>query len=203
MELTWLGHACFCLEAEGYRIVTDPYTEVEGYPELRTAAHQVVCSHGHHDHGAVGQVELLPPRPCPFAIREVESFHDEAVGALRGGNTIRVFTAGGISVAHLGDLGHMLTEAQLAGIGPVDGVLVPVGGIYTLDAAGAKRVCEALGCRFIVPMHYHHPPYGLPEVAGAEPFLALWPEAAVHRLEGPAFEAGPETAGVIVPVFRG
>ena len=128
MELTWLGHACFCLEAEGYRIVTDSYTEVEGYPELRMAAHQVVCSHGHHDHGAVGQVELLPPRPCPFAIREVESFHDEAGGALRGGNTIRVFTAGGISVAHLGGLGHMLTEAQLAGIGPVDGVLVPVGG---------------------------------------------------------------------------
>ena len=82
-------------------------------------------------------------------------------------------------------------------------MLVPVGGAVYPGCRRGQRVCEALRCRFIVPMHYHHPPYGLPEVAGAEPFLALWPEAAVHRLEGPAFEAGPETAGVIVPVFRG
>ena len=202
MKLTWLGHACFLLEQDGYRIVTDPYTGVEGYPDLRVRAHEVFCSHHHFDHDAVDRVELLPGRESPFAVREVATCHDDRGGALRGPNTIRIFTAGGVSVAHLGDLGHQLTAEQLAAIGPVDAVLVPVGGVYTVDAHGAKRVCDDIGARCAVPMHYHHAPYGLPNVAGVEDFLALWPARKVHRLDGPSFEVGPETDGVLVPEFQ-
>ena len=161
MKLTWLGHACFLLEADGYRIVTDPYTGVPGYPSLSVSAHAVFCSHGHFDHNAVDRVTLLPHRDSPFTVREIASFHDDRGGTLRGGNTIRVFTADGISVAHLGDLGHPLSAEQLAAIGPVDAALVPVGGVYTLDAAGAKSVCDALKPRCVLPMHYRHAPYGL------------------------------------------
>ena len=203
MKLTWLGHACFLLEQDGYRIVTDPYTGVAGYPPLQTEAHEVLCSHHHFDHDAVDCVTLLKEGNSPFTIREVPSFHDDQGGSLRGTNTIRVFTAGDVSVVHLGDLGHQLTEEQLAAIGKVDGVLVPVGGYYTVDAAGAKAVCDALKPRFVVPMHYHHLPYGLTIVAGVEDFLALWPAEAVQRLSGPSFEATADTAGVIVPTFLG
>ncbi len=202
MKLTWLGHACFLLEQDGYKIVTDPYTGVEGYPPLRTSAHEVVCSHHHFDHDAVDCVELLPGMESPFAIREVGTCHDDQGGALRGANTIRVFTAGGVSVAHLGDLGHQLTAEQLAAIGPVDAVLVPVGGVYTVDAQGAKQVCDAIGAKCVVPMHYRHDPYGLPNVAGVEDFLALWPSLAVRRLEGPSLELGPLSSGVLVPKFN-
>ena len=52
MKLTWLGHACFLLEEQGYRIVLDPYEGVAGYPPLHTAAHAVFCSHHHFDHDA-------------------------------------------------------------------------------------------------------------------------------------------------------
>lgn len=201
MKLTWLGHACFLLEQDGYRIVTDPYTGVEGYPVLRVSAHAVVCSHHHFDHDAVDCVELLPQADSPFAIRQVETCHDDQGGALRGGNTVRIFTAGGVSVAHLGDLGHQLTAEQLAAIGPVDAVLVPVGGVYTVDAQGAKAVCNAIGARCVVPMHYHHAPYGLPNVAGVEEFLGLWPAEAVHRLGGASFDLTPETTGILVPKF--
>ena len=201
MKLTWLGHACFLLEQDGYRIVTDPYTGVAGYPPLQTEAHEVLCSHHHFDHDAVDCVKLLPEKDSPFTIREVATCHDEEGGALRGPNTIRVFTAGGVTVAHLGDLGHQLTAEQLAAIGKVDGVLVPVGGVYTVDAQGAKAVCEAVAPRFVVPMHYRHAPYGLPNVAGAEDFLRLWPEEQVHRLAGPSVEVTAETAGVLVPRF--
>ena len=156
MKLTWLGHACFLLEEDGYRIVLDPYTGVAGYPPLHIQAHAVFCSHGHFDHHATDCVELLPERESPFTVREVETFHDDRGGALRGTNTVRVFTAGGLSAVHLGDLGHQLTVEQAAAIGPVDAVLVPVGGVYTVDAAGAKAVCAALHPRCVVPMHYHH-----------------------------------------------
>ena len=201
MELTWLGHACFLLEADGYRIVTDPYTGVAGYPPLAVQAHAVYCSHDPFDHNAVSYVELLPARESPFTVSEIPSFHDDRRGALRGTNTIRVFSAGGVSVAHLGDLGHALSAAQLAAIGPVDAALVPVGGVYTLDAAGAKAVCDALRPRCVVPMHDHHAPYGLPNVAGVEDFLALWPAEEVYHLTGPDFDVAAFREGIIVPQF--
>ena len=202
MKLTWLGHSCFLLEQDGYRIVTDPYTGVEGYPPLSVSAHAVCCSHHHFDHDAVDAVTVLPPVKSPFTVREVETCHDEQGGALRGSNTVRVFTAGGVSVAHLGDLGHQLSAEQLDAIGSVDAVLVPVGGVYTVDAAGAKAVCDALHPRCVIPMHYHHAPYGLPNVAGVEDFLRLWPVGTIHRLSGPSFEVTAETMGVLVPAFQ-
>ena len=82
MKLTWLGHACFLLEEDGYRIVLDPYTGVAGYPPLHIQAHAVFCSHGHFDHHATDCVELLPERESPFTVREVETFHDDRGGAL-------------------------------------------------------------------------------------------------------------------------
>ena len=201
MKLTWMGHACFTLEQDGYTVITDPYTGVEGYPPLAVSAHAVFCSHHHFDHDAVDCVTLLKEGNSPFIIREVPSFHDDQSGSLRGTNTIRVFTAGDVSVVHLGDLGHQLTEEQLAAIGKVDGVLVPVGGVYTVDAQGAKQVCQAIGPKWVVPMHYRHAPYGLPNVAGVEDNLALWPAEQVRRLTGPSFEVTAETAGVLVPAF--
>ena len=201
MKLTWLGHACFTLEQAGYVILLDPYTGVEGYPPLRAAAHAVFCSHQHFDHNAVDLVETLPPRESPFSVREISVFHDDQGGTLRGENTIRVFTAGGLSAAHLGDLGHQLSPEQLAAIGPLDLAMVPVGGTYTVDARGAKAVCEALKPRCVVPMHYRHAPYGLPNVGGVEEFLELWPKERVRRMTGPGLELEAGCSGVLVPRF--
>ncbi len=202
MKLTWLGHACFLLKQDGYTILLDPYTGVEGYPPLEAAAHQVFCSHQHFDHSAADLVKMLPAGDgSPFTVREIAAFHDDRGGALRGENTIRVFSAGGVSVAHLGDLGHQLSLEQVQAVGPVDLVMIPVGGTYTVDAAGAKQVCEALSPKWIVPMHYRHAPYGLPNVGGVEDFLALWAPEQVHRVDGPALELPLPERGVWVPKF--
>lgn len=205
MKLTWLGHACFLVEQGGYRILLDPYTGVEGYPALaeqKLQVHNILCSHGHFDHNAVDQAELVPfDGPCPFTIRTVETFHDGEGGALRGPNTIHILSADGVAVAHLGDLGHPLSPEQVEAIGPLDAVLIPVGGTYTVDAAGAKAVCEALNPKCVIPMHYWHAPYGLPNVAGVEDFLALWGEGEIRRLEGPALEVDGTARGVVVPQY--
>lgn len=205
MKLTWLGHSCFLVERKGYRILLDPYTDVEGYPPLterKLRVHKILCSHSHFDHNAVDQAKLVPfDGPGPFSIRAVETFHDEQGGALRGPNTIHILSAGGVTAAHLGDLGHPLTAEQAEAIGPLDAALVPVGGVYTVDAKGAKAVCEALNPKCVIPMHYRHAPYGLPNVAGVEDFLALWPESEVRRLEGPSLELDGSARGVIVPQF--
>lgn len=195
MTITWQGHSCFLLEQDGFRIVTDPYTGVPGYPPLELEAHEVYCSHGHFDHNYTDAVRLLPKADSPFTVEEVASFHDEKAGALRGGNTIRVFSACGVRVCHLGDLGHPLSKQQLAAIGKCDVALVPVGGTYTVDAAGAKAVCDGLNPRCVVPMHYRHAPYGLETVTGVEDFLRLWPSAAVQRLPGNSFTYLPKEGG--------
>jgi len=197
MKLTWLGHSCFLVEQDGYKIAIDPYTGVAGYPELRTQAHEVVCTHHHFDHDAVDCVELLPKKESPFTIHTVESFHDEEGGALRGPNTIHVLSAGGVTIAHLGDLGHRLSEEQVKAIGKVDGVLVPVGGYYTVDVPGAKEVCEALNAKWIIPMHYLSGPYGQPVEEGVETFLALWD--TYTKLDTNELEITDATSGVIVP----
>lgn len=181
MEIIWLGHACFCLEEEGYRLLLDPYTKVPGYPPLRVQANNLLCSHDHYDHSHIGGAILLPPQQSPFDIRTVATFHDAAQGAQRGGNTIHVISAGGVTVAHLGDLGHALTAEQLADIGPCDAVLLPVGGTYTIDADGAFAVARAIGARVVIPMHYRHGAYGLREVAEAEDFLSRFPAEQVTR----------------------
>lgn len=201
MTITWRGHSCFLLEQDGFRVVIDPYTRVPGYPALEMEAHAVFCSHGHFDHNYGDAVKLLPKMESPFSVEEVASFHDGQEGALRGANTIRVFTAGGVRVCHLGDLGHQLSKEQLAAIGRCDAVLVPVGGTYTVDAAGAKAVCDAMKPRSVVPMHYHHAPYGLKEVSGVEDFLRLWPAAALRRLPDSSFICLPkEGVGSDAPV---
>lgn len=225
MKLTWLGHSCFLLEQDGYTVLLDPYEGVEGYPPLFETAlralgsglrervtdnaerklhvNKVLCSHQHFDHNAVEQTALLPEAPCPFTIRKVETFHDDQGGALRGRNTVHVLSAGGVTVAHMGDLGHQLSKEQAEAIGPLDAVLIPVGGFYTVDAKGAKAVCEALKPKCIIPMHYHHTPYGLPAAGGVEDFLALFSDAEIGRPGSPSLVLSGMTAGVLVLKFPG
>lgn len=170
MKITWLGHSCFMLESGGYRVVTDPYRDVPGYPPLHAEAHAVYASHLHFDHAELAAVKLLPPVPNPFAVKEMATFHDGAHGALRGANTIRIFAAEGLRVVHLGDLGHPLSQAQADVLLACDVLMVPVGGVYTIDAAGAAALCRQVRPHVILPMHYRHGPFGLKDVQGPAEF---------------------------------
>ena len=203
MTITWLGHACFRLEQGGYSIIIDPYNSVTGYPDIQTEANAVWCSHGHHDHSYTAGVTLLPAGEDPFMVTEIPSFHDGEGGALRGSNLIRVFEAEGVRVCHLGDLGHRLSAEQVSAIGPVDVLLVPVGGFYTIGPEDAKAVAEQIGPRCIVPMHYRHGHHGPDKIGGVEQFLKLFPGGDVTVLPGPSLTVTPETRGIVVPAWRG
>lgn len=201
MEITWLGHACFAVESARYRIVLDPYL-MDSYPPLHTHADTVLCSHGHSDHNYVAAVELTTGKENIFTIEKIETFHDDKGGALRGGNTMHVLRAEGMTVVHCGDLGHFPTDAQLAAIANADALLIPVGGYYTIDAAMAKRVADAVKARVVVPMHYRHGRYGLRPVGTLDEFLKLYPKELVHYQTGNTFTlTATEPCGVVVPTF--
>jgi L-ascorbate metabolism protein UlaG (beta-lactamase superfamily) len=171
-ELTWWGQAMFTLVAtDGTRVVFDPYSDI-GY-QLPTAeelaADVVTVSHDHQDHSNValagdatvlrGLVEGdwadIDETFGEARVFSVESFHDMSEGAERGPNTIFVIETGGMRIAHLGDFGESeLTADQLADLGAIDVLLIPVGGVFTIDAAGATAIVEQIGPRLVIPMHY-------------------------------------------------
>jgi L-ascorbate metabolism protein UlaG (beta-lactamase superfamily) len=99
------------------------------------------------------------------------TYHDESQGRERGENTVFTFEADGMKVAFLGDLGHVLSDEQVAAVGPVDVLLTPVGGHFTVDAATATKVAEQLEAKVIFPMHYKTDACGFP-IAPVDDFLA-------------------------------
>lgn len=181
MKITWLGHSCFILESGGFRALLDPYHEVPGLPDTEAEADAVYCSHDHFDHGYTEKVRLTSGRENPFSVTEVQTFHDGKGGTLRGSNVIRKFTAGGVSVAHFGDLGHPLSPEQLAELGGCDAILIPVGGFYTIDAAGRKAAADAVGASVVVPMHYRDGAVGFDVLSTLDSFTGLYPPEQVKR----------------------
>ena len=199
MRITWNGHACFTIESDNYRLVFDPYT-LEVYPPLSLKAHAALCSHGHRDHCHTDAITFESKRESPFTVETLSVFHDDQQGALRGSNTIHIVRGEGMCVVHLGDLGHALSEEQLAAIRGCDLLLIPVGGFYTIDAPTAKALMDAAAPRVTVPMHYRHGEFGLRPVAELSDFLALVSEATM--LESNSFTLTPDSpAGIVVPKF--
>ena len=173
VKIEYYGHSCFRLSWQGQRIVLDPYGDdtVPGLPRLRTEAEFVYCSHGHRDHNAAECVKLLPGAEPLFALEELETDHDDAGGTKRGKNTVRIFTFGSVRIAHLGDLGRLLTQREKQALRGLDVLMIPVGGFFTIDAAQAQEIVDALQPETIIPMHYRTESSGYDVIAPLEDFL--------------------------------
>ena len=156
MLITWLGHSCFKVEKDDYVVVFDPTEDnyVPGISPIREKANMVVCSHEHGDHNARHLIELDESKPCPYIITEIETFHDDEKGKLRGENRITVIDDGSLRVAHFGDLGCIPEPFQIEELMNLDVALVPVGGYYTIDAAVAAKIINEIKPRIVIPMHY-------------------------------------------------
>lgn len=174
MQIKWLGHSCFLVTAEGYSVVFDPYADgsVPGLGPVRATADAVFCSHGHQDHSAA-ELVTLTGRGFPLQVEELPCYHDDKRGLLRGKNTVRILHAEGMRAAHLGDLGHMPGKALLAALRGVDALLLPVGGHFTIDAAQAKAVADAVEPRVVIPMHYRLGGMGYDVIGTLDAFTAL------------------------------
>jgi L-ascorbate metabolism protein UlaG (beta-lactamase superfamily) len=85
------------------------------------------------------------------------NIRDWSGGHVPYGNSIFIFEVAGLCIGHLGQMHHTLTDQQLAEIGQLDVVMVPVDGSYTMDVGGMVEVLKALRARLILPMHYFNP----------------------------------------------
>lgn len=184
MKVKWLGHAAFLITSdEGVKIVTDPYKPgVYGleYGPIKDKADIVLVSHEHDDHNYVAGVPGNPQvirgagshQANGIEFKGIACHHDESGGKERGDNTIFCFSVNGVKLCHLGDLGHELSAGQVAAIGAVDVLMIPVGGSFTIDAAAADRVIGQLKPGVAIPMHCKTD--GCPNfpVSDVQPFLS-------------------------------
>jgi L-ascorbate metabolism protein UlaG (beta-lactamase superfamily) len=114
-----------------------------------------------------GQIQwnILDEKFKDVRIQTVGTFHDDMAGTQRGKNGVFIIDVDGLRIVHLGDLGHTLRGEQLRKIQkvddkprekhPIDVLMIPVGGVYTLNGLEAQKVVEQLKpTRYILPMHY-------------------------------------------------
>ena len=167
-DITFNGHSCFTIRTNsGQTIVIDPFDpETTGLKLPKLTADLVLSTHSHPDHnffkGVIGVTgepfRVTGPGEYEVAgslIHGINSYHDESKGSERGRNTIYIINIEGVNICHMGDFGQKkLTETQLEDLGDVDILLIPVGGIFTIDAKDAIEVIAQIEPRMVVPMHY-------------------------------------------------
>ena len=184
MKIKWYGHAAFLITSdEGTKIIIDPYEPGAfggqlSYDKIKDRADIVLTSHDHADHNYTADLPGTPqvvrgsgPKTIKgISMKGVSTYHDPSKGTERGTNTVFTIRINQIQLCHLGDLGHLLSDKELAEIGPVDILLIPVGGFFTIDPKEATRVAEQIKPRILIPMHFKTDKCGF-SIAPVEDFL--------------------------------
>ncbi len=182
VSFRWFGQACLEI-GNSVTIVTDPHDgESVGLGVPKVKGDIVTLSHRHFDHTSgkklvskedTDTMEGSGEREVKgIKVEGIDSFHDKAEGAKRGENTIFIFEMDGFRICHLGDLGHRLSEDAIGEVKPVDILLVPVGGNYTIGAREAIETVKDLEPSVIIPMHYKVEGLEV-EISSEEDFLRL------------------------------
>ncbi len=177
-QIRWYGHSFYQLTTTaGTKVAFDPHA-ISAYGAPSLTPDVVLITHPHNDHnrkevftngdskdlkafegvlpkGKIGEWNIIDQKYKDLRVRSVGTFHDDEEGAKRGRNSAMILESDGLVFCHLGDLGHELSEEQVKAIGPVDVLMIPVGGIYTINGETAKKVVDQLKPKlFILPMHY-------------------------------------------------
>jgi len=175
VEIKWIHHASFRIAGGGGVLYIDPW-------KLAGAAHDadvIFVSHDHYDHcspedvkkvsrddtAIVAPLDTIARLGAANAIAPGESITVkgvtiEAVAAYNVDKAFHpkannwcgaVFTLDGKRLYYAGDTDLI---AEMSALSDVDVAMFPVGGTYTLDAAGAAKAAQAVGCRAAIPYHW-------------------------------------------------
>lgn len=198
MELTYLGHACFKVTSwEGVTLLIDPYTpggRVRHRP-IPDRVDAVAISHVHPGHSGV---RYLPGNPQvlqqsgyvgTIELTAIPTFHDTKKGRKWGPNTAWRVRVDGVTLLHLGDIGHMPSDEQLVEMVPTDVLMCPVGGVHSLDHEQATTIVGIINPLVVIPMHYWTPLIGR-NLGRLERFLAGRPN--VVPFEGSTVSVTPD-----------
>ncbi|MEA2056679.1 MAG: MBL fold metallo-hydrolase [Patescibacteria group bacterium] len=167
MIVNFYGHACFKLKSKEGTVVTDPYQNFVGFELPNLSADIVTVSHDNPAHNNIKAIDKTTRRSHPFIIDHpgeyeiegisvfaVKTFQDDQQGSVRGENIAFTFLIDDLRVAHLGSIGHELSDKLVTAIGLVDILFVPVGGQFSINPKQAVKVSRSLEPNIVIPMQY-------------------------------------------------
>jgi L-ascorbate metabolism protein UlaG (beta-lactamase superfamily) len=170
LRVRYLDHATFLLETEGGLIAATDYTGFLGVADI--VPDVVTMNNAHSTHFTDTPDPRIPHvlRGWPLQgvparlsldlgemlVRNVttNTRGPFGEGAVADGNSIFIFEVAGLCIGHLGHLHQKLSPPQMAAIGRLDVVMVPVDDAYTLPLADMADVVRNLRARVVLPMHY-------------------------------------------------
>jgi L-ascorbate metabolism protein UlaG (beta-lactamase superfamily) len=199
VQVQWFGQLFFQFtSSSGAKLVIDPFDNTYfNYPIPKgLTADVLLVTHEHNDHNNIGIIGGSPLicrsekgvgrfERKGITVTGTAAFHDESRGAERGKNTVYSFDIDGVGFCHAGDLGHLLDDAQLKSIGPVEVLLLPVGGFFTIDTGKLDKLVTQLNPRVVVAMHFKTRYTPKLPIAGVDEYLKGKP--AVKRLGADSF----------------
>jgi len=162
MEITWFGHSCFRIKGKEAVVLIDPCSDTTGYSLGKIQANIVAISHAHPGHSYLDTLQegyRAIKGPGEYEIKDtyitgIATFHDDVQGKKSGKNTVYVIEMEGVTLCHLGDLGHALTPEVTGELGSINVLFVPVGGHSTIWAQAAADLVRNLNPGYVIPMHY-------------------------------------------------
>jgi L-ascorbate metabolism protein UlaG (beta-lactamase superfamily) len=174
--IRWHGQSFFeIVSPAGAHVVIDPHA-IENYGRKVVRADVVLMTHFHQDHTRLDAIpnaekvtkinalkhsdhgdefNSVDEKFKDVHVRTLGTYHDDTGGLQRGKNGVFILDVAGLRIAHLGDLGHLLSREQLRKLGEVDVLMIPVGGVYTINGLDAQKVVDQIKPRrYVIPMHY-------------------------------------------------
>jgi L-ascorbate metabolism protein UlaG (beta-lactamase superfamily) len=203
MKITWYGHAAFLIEGQGKRIIMDPFSPASGYDPIDEPADILCMSQDDdvfHSHAASvrGNPLVINGRTLPdegvqadgITFKAVKVWEDLA--RTRNLNGMIHFRLDGVWLCHMGDLGHPLSDTEIAPIVGVDVLLALAGGAPTIALDALTHAIERIGPRLVIPMHYQTGKVRL-NIRPLDELLRFYPAALIERRDSASIEVGPET----------
>lgn len=192
MTIQFLGVSCFKITTkignDEVTIVTDPYSDKVGKLPRNLSADILTLSRRSHEHHnnreAVAEGAFVIEHPGEYEVKGIPIYgipamHEKPESKEYHKNTIFQFTIDDMRVTHLGGLDKPLTDEQLAQLGEVDVLMVPVGGGDVLTAQAAADLVSRMEPRIVIPMHYKMKDLTL-AAGGIDPFVK---EAGAKTIE--------------------
>ena len=155
----------------------------------------VTVSHGHKDHNHLEAVKGNPEvlnHAGAYDISGVHilarrTYHDSKNGAARGENLVFKFRMDGVDICHMGDIGEECNAMLVESLAPVNVLMIPVGGTYTIDAEQAKEFVDRIMPDVVIPMHYKTRDCAF-DIARLNEFLDLFDDEDVVYTESDTVE---------------
>jgi L-ascorbate metabolism protein UlaG (beta-lactamase superfamily) len=163
--IQWYGHSSFLIHSGSQtKVVADPNFNVT--PGIQADA--ITVSNDHFTHNNVGAVTGNPVilrgitfrqtwNPIRTSVKDITIVNIPSQRGQSWGevaNSIFIYEMGSLCLAHLGNIGHLLSRAQEEVLQRVDVMMVPIDAMTNLGFEDILKVIEQVKPPIVIPMHY-------------------------------------------------